>query len=74
MQKLEKITSAPKKIAQHVYDRRGRYCFAVGTIAGGVVIRNLDNETYQEAIAFIRQKGLDDEFFNPMEDDWQEML
>jgi hypothetical protein len=74
MQKLKKITSAPKKIAYHVYARRGRYCFAAGIIAGGIITRNLDNETYKEAMAFIKLKGLSDEFFNPMEHDWQEMV
>jgi heme oxygenase len=74
MQKLKKIASAPKKIASHVYYRRGRYGFAVGTIAGGYIIRNLDNETYKEAMAFIKLKGLDDEFFNPQEHDWQDMV
>lgn len=74
MQKLKKITSAPKKIATHVYDRRGRYGVAAGIIAGGVITRNLDNETYREAMAFIKLKGLENEFFNPQEHDWQEMV
>lgn len=74
MQKLKKIASAPKKIAIHVYDRRGRYCFAAGIIAGGIVTRNLDNDTYKEAMAFIKLKGLENEFFRPMEHDWQEMV
>jgi hypothetical protein len=72
--KIRKIASAPKKIATHVYVRRGRYSFVVGTIAGGAVLRNLDNETYKEAMAFIKLKGLENEFFNPMEHDWQEMV
>jgi hypothetical protein len=74
MHKLKKITSAPKKIATHVYTHRGRYGFATGIIVGGVITRNLDNETYKEAMAFIRLKGLTDEFFNPMEHDWQDMV
>lgn len=73
-QKLKKIASTPKKVASHVYNRRGRYGLAVGVIAGGAVMRNLDNETYQEALAFIKAKGLENEFFNPMEHDWQEMV
>jgi hypothetical protein len=74
MQKLKKIASTPKKIAFHVYACRGRYGFVAGTITGGYILRNLDNETYKEAIAFIRLKGLEDEFFKPMLHDWQEML
>jgi hypothetical protein len=74
MQKLKKITSAPKKVATHVYRRRGRYGVAIGIIAGGVITRNLDNETYKEAIAFIELKGLSNEFFRPQEHDWQDMV
>jgi hypothetical protein len=74
MQKLKKITSAPKKIAYHVYARRGRYCFAAGIIAGGIITRNLDNETYKEAMAFIKLKGLTDEFFTATEFDWQDQV
>jgi hypothetical protein len=72
--KLRKIASAPKKVAYHVYTNRGRYCFAAGVIVGGRVIRELDGETYKEAMAFIRLKGLENEFFHPMEHDWQEMV
>ena len=71
---IKKVASAPKKIAIHVYVHRGSYGFVTGIIAGGIATRNLDNETYQEAIAFIKLKGLDNEFFNPMEHDWQEMV
>lgn len=73
-EKIKRIASTPKRIAYHVYDRRGRYGLAAGIIAGGVITRNLDNETYKEAIAFIKVKGLDNEFFNPMVNDWQEMV
>jgi hypothetical protein len=72
--KIKQIASAPKRIASHVYVRRGRYGVAAGIIAGSVIARNLDNETYKEAIAFIKLKGLDEEFFNPMEYDWQDMV
>lgn len=72
--KIRTIASAPKRIAFHVYDRRGRYGVAAGIIAGGYITRNLDNETYKEAMAFIKLKGLENEFFNPMEHDWQEMV
>lgn len=72
--KLKKVTSVPKKVASHTYRNRGRYAFATGIIVGGVVTRNLDNETYKEAIAFIETKGLTNEFFSPQEHDWQEMV
>lgn len=71
---FQKVTSAPKKVAFHVYNHRGRYAFAAGIVAGGVATRNLDNETYKEAMAFIKLKGLSDEFFRPMEDDWSQMV
>lgn len=61
--KLKKITSAPKKVATHVYARRGRYGTAAGFITGAVIMRKLDDDTRAEAIAFIKQKGLSDEFF-----------
>lgn len=70
----KKVASAPKKVATHVYARRGRYSFVAGIIAGGVVTRNLDNETYKEAMSFIKLKGLSDEFFQNMENDWQELV
>jgi hypothetical protein len=73
-EKLKKISSAPKKVANHVYDRRGRYGFAAGIIAGGVITRNLDNETYKEAMAFLKLKGLTDEFFSATEHDYQDMV
>lgn len=74
MKTLKKVASVPKTLAIHVYDHRGSYGFAVGIIAGGVVTRNLDNETYKEAMAFIKLKGLTDEFFNSVEHDWQDMV
>lgn len=72
--KIKQIASAPKKVATHVYVRRGRYGVAAGIIAGGLITRQLDSDTYGEAIAFIKLKGLENEFFNPMEHDWQEMV
>jgi hypothetical protein len=78
MNKLEKlghkIASVPTKVGNHVYRNRGRYGFAAGLIVGGKVMRELDSETYKEAMAFIKLKGLDNEFFNPMEHDWQDMV
>jgi hypothetical protein len=65
---LNRVASAPKKVTSHVYRNRGRYCLAAGFIAGGVTVRNLDNDTYKEAIAFIEQKGLSSEFFLSPED------
>jgi hypothetical protein len=65
---LDKVTSAPKAVSSHVYRNRGRYGIVTGIIVGGVVVRHLDNETYKEAIAFIEQKGLSDEFFLSPED------
>jgi hypothetical protein len=69
MQKIKQIASAPKKVA-----RRGRYGLAAGFIAGAVACRNLDNETYKEAMAFIKLKGLTDEFFTATEFDWQDQV
>ena len=74
MKKIKKIVRPPMIVASHVYRNRGRYCFAAGVVAGGVIIRNLDNETYKEALAFIKYKGLTDEFFTPEEADWQDMV
>jgi hypothetical protein len=74
MQKIKQIASAPKKVATHVYARRGRYGLAAGFIAGAVACRNLDNETYKEAMAFIKLKGLTDEFFTATEFDWQDQV
>lgn len=61
--KLKKATSIPKKVATHVYARRGRYAVTAGFITGAVVCRKLDNETRAQAIAFLEEKGLADEFF-----------
>lgn len=60
---LKKVTFVPKKVAAHVYDRRGRYGTVAGFITGAVVLRKLDIDTRAEAIAFIESKGLSDEFF-----------
>lgn len=61
--KIKKVTSAPKKVATHVYARRGRYAATAGFITGAVVLRKLDTNTRAEALAFIETKGLSDEFF-----------
>lgn len=66
--KLQQATSTAKRAANHVYDRRGRYCVAAGFIAGAVVTRKLDNDTRALALAFIESKGLSDEFFLAPED------
>lgn len=66
--KFKQITSAPRKVATHVYARRGRYCLTAGIIAGGVAVRKLDNATYRDALNFIELKGLSDEFFLAPED------
>lgn len=66
--RIKQIASVPKKVANHVYARRGRYAATAGFIAGAVVIRKLDIHTRAEAIAFIEQKGLSDEFFLNAED------
>jgi len=63
--KLKQIPSLPKKVAAHVYARRGRYGTAVGFITGAVVMRNLDNDTREAALNFISEKGLDAEFWTP---------
>lgn len=69
---LNKVASVPNAVAFHVYRNRGRYCLVTGIIAGAVVTRNLDNNTREQALAFIEQKGLSDEFFL-VEDDFAEM-
>lgn len=66
--KFQKVTSTPKRVAQHVYRRRGRYGAAAGFITGAVVMRKLDSDTRAMAIAFIESKGLGDEFWLAPED------
>ena len=61
----EKISSPVKKVAAHVKERRGRYGVAAGFIAGAVVTRKLDSDTRELALAFIQEKGLDNEFWTP---------
>jgi hypothetical protein len=73
-EKLKKLTSAPKKVATHVYDHRGTYGVVAGIIIGGKIMRSLEDETLKEARAFIKLKGLEDEFFNPQLHDWQDMV
>lgn len=63
MNKLRKVASTPKKVASHVYARRGRYCAVTGFIAGAVVMNRLETNVYKEALAFIESKDLTDEFF-----------
>lgn len=62
-EKFQKVTSTPKRVATHVYRRRGRYATVAGFITGAVVMRKLDIDTRVEALAFIESKGLSDEFF-----------
>lgn len=66
--KLKNAASTPKRVATHVYRRRGRYAATAGFIAGAVVIRKLDIDTRAEALAFIESKGLSSEFFLAPED------
>lgn len=61
---LTKITQTPKKVVTHVTRCRARYAAATGFIAGAVVMRKLDNDTREVALAFIQEKGLDNEFWN----------
>lgn len=61
---FEKITSAPKKTIEHAKRCRGRYAATAGFIAGAVVTRKMDMNTYGVAMAFLEEKGLRDEFFN----------
>jgi len=62
---VEKITSAPKKVVAHVRRRKTAYVATAGFIAGAVVTRKLDSNTRAQALAFIEEKGLSDEFFLP---------
>lgn len=64
---LNKITSAPKKVAAHVVSHRAAYAYTAGIITGGVIVRKLDADTYGQAIAFLEEKGLKDEFFTPVD-------
>jgi hypothetical protein len=61
--KLKKVTSAPKKVAIHVYARRGRYGTAAGIITGAVLMQKLHADTLDQALAFLEQKGLTEEFY-----------
>jgi hypothetical protein len=62
---LKKIASTPKKVAAHVRRRRARYAAAIGFIAGGATMRALDNDIREDALTFIEEKGLSNEFWNP---------
>jgi hypothetical protein len=62
-----KITSAPKKVANHIVSHRAAYATTAGFVTGAVIMRKLDRETYGAAIAFIEEKGLTDEFFTPVD-------
>jgi hypothetical protein len=64
---FEKITSTPKKAATHIVRCRARYAATAGIITGAVIMRKLDADTYGQAIAFIEEKGLTDEFFTPVD-------
>lgn len=65
---LNKITSAPKKVANHVVRHRVAYTSATSFAAGMALMRKLDADTYGAAIAFIEEKGLREEFFLTPED------
>lgn len=58
-----KSTSTPKKTVAHVKRCRGRYAATAGFITGAVVMRKLDAETYGQAMDFLKEKELLDEFF-----------
>jgi hypothetical protein len=60
---FDKITSPPKKIIAHVRIHRTAYASTASFIAGAVVMRKLDCNTYGAAVNFITEKGLSDEFF-----------
>lgn len=60
---LKKIASSPKKAAAHVVRCRARYAATAGFITGAVVMRKLDADTYGQAMAFLKEKDLHDEFF-----------
>lgn len=64
---FDKITSTPKKIANHLSRHRTGYASTAAFISGAVVMRKLDAETYGAAIAFLEEKGLRDEFFIPVD-------
>ena len=59
---IEKITNPPKKVAAHIKHRRARYAATAGLIAGFVVTRKLDMAGVNQAVAFLKEKELYDEF------------
>lgn len=60
---FKKIVSAPMKAVAHVKERRGRYAATAGFIAGAVLVSKLDRYSYEDALNFIEEKGLTDEYF-----------
>lgn len=64
---LDKITSTPKKVANHLNRHKTAYATTAGFATGMVLMRKLDRETYGAALAFIEEKGLSDEFFIPVD-------
>lgn len=65
--KIRQVTSTPKKVATHVYARRGRYCAVAGFIAGATALSTLDISVSKEALAFIESKDLTEEFYTATE-------
>lgn len=59
-----KITSPVKKVTAHLERRRATYAAATGFIAGAYVMRQLDADTREQALAFIEEKGFGNEFWN----------
>lgn len=59
---FEKVTNPPKKAAAHVYRCRARYAATAGFITGAVWANRVGNRNWHDAIAFIEEKGLLDEF------------
>lgn len=58
-----KLTNPPKKVASHVVRNRARYAATAGFITGMYCMRQFDANTYGEAMTFLEEKGLKNEFF-----------
>jgi hypothetical protein len=61
MNPIMTVVSVPKKVVAHVYSHRGRYAFVAGMLTSGYIAHNFG--VTDEALAFIEQKGLTNEFY-----------
>lgn len=59
----DKITSAPKKVKNHVVRNRAKYAYVAGVITCSTIHYKFDRVT--QFNAFLDEKGLTAEFYNP---------